>query len=184
MKCFRLYILICVLACSWGCVSAQQIVLKTNLVYDALGVASLGGELKTSKHSSVGLMMSYNPLKYGGAKWKNFSFQPEYRHWFHRAFTGPFVSVNMAYGGFNLDKLHIGGLYGKHRQGHFVGAGIGGGYHLILSNRVSVEFAVAADLLHCRYDRYREGTLPYREGKFESNVIAPIGTGISLAVML
>lgn len=184
MKSFRLYILIFALACTCVCANAQRVAVKTNMLYDVIGVASLGGELKTSKHSSVSLMMSYNPLKYGGAKWKNFSFQPEYRHWFHRTFTGPFVSVNAAYGGFNFDKLHIGGLYGKHRQGHFVGAGIGGGFHFILSKRASLEFSVSVDALHCRYDKYREGDLPYHEGKFESNAIVPLGTGVSLAIML
>lgn len=184
MKRFRLYILMYVWACTWVCANAQRVAVKTNMLYDVVGIASLGGELKTSKHSSVNLMMSYNPLKYTGAKWKNFSFQPEYRHWFHRAFTGPFISANMAYGGFNIDKMHIGGLYGKHREGHFLGAGVGGGYHLILGERFSLEFTVAADFVHCRYHKYREGDLPYHEGKFQSNTVVPIGTGVSLAFML
>lgn len=165
-------------------VKAQRIALKTNMLYDVVGVASLGAELKTSKHSSLSLMGTYNPLKYGGAKYKNFSIQPEYRHWFHRTFTGPFVSANIVWGGFNIDKLHIGGLYGKHRQGHFAGVGVGAGYHLILNHRLSLDFSLSGDFVKTRYDRYREGNLPYREGKFNSYAILPIGTGISLAVML
>ena len=165
-------------------VKAQRIALTTNMLYDAVGVASLGAELKTSKHSSLSLMGTYNPLKYGGAKYKNFSVQPEYRHWFHRTFTGPFVSANIVWGGFNIDKLHIGGLYGKHRQGHFAGVGVGAGYHLILNHRLSLDFTLSGDFVKTRYDRYREGNLPYREGKFNSYAILPIGTGISLAVML
>ena len=176
--------MICLLTCTFVCAHAQRYAVKTNMLYDVVGVASLGGEVKTSKHSSFSLMGTYNPLKYGGAKYKNFSIQPEYRHWFHRAFTGPFVSANAVWGGFNIDKLHVGGLYGKHRQGHFWGAGVGAGYHLILSHRISLDFTLDVDAVHCRYDRYREGDLPYREGKFDSNTILPIGTGISLAVML
>lgn len=87
-------------------------------------------------------------------------------------------------GGFNIDKLHIGGLYGKHRQGHFAGVGVGAGYHLILNHRLSLDFSLSGDFVKTRYDRYREGNLPYREGKFNSYAILPIGTGISLAVML
>ncbi len=165
-------------------VKAQRIAVKTNMLYDVVGVASLGAELKTSKHSSLSFMGTYNPLQYGGAKYKNFSIQPEYRHWFHRAFTGPFVSANIVWGGFNIDKLHIGGLYGKHRQGHFAGVGVGAGYHLILNHRLSLDFSLSGDFVKTRYDRYREGNLPYREGKFNSYAILPIGTGISLAVML
>ena len=163
---------------------AQHIAVKTNMLYDVVGVASLGAELKTSKHSSLSLMGTYNPLKYGGAKYKNFSIQPEYRHWFHRTFTGPFVSANIVWGGFNIDKLHIGGLYGKHRQGHFAGVGVGAGYHLILNHRLSLDFTLSGDFVKTRYDRYREGNLPYREGKFNSYAILPVGTGISLALML
>lgn len=165
-------------------VKAQRIAVKTNMLYDVVGVASLGAELKTSKHSSLSLMGTYNPLKYGGAKYKNFSIQPEYRHWFHRAFTGPFVSANIVWGGFNIDKLHLGGLYGKHRQGHFAGVGVGAGYHLILNHRLSLDFTLSGDFVKTRYDRYREGNFPYREGKFNSYAILPIGTSISLAVML
>ena len=97
--------------------------------------------------------------------------------------VSPLVPPHL-HGGFNFDKLHIGGLYGKHRQGHFVGAGIGGGFHFILSKRASLECSVSVDALHCRYDKYREGDLPYHEGKFESNAIVPLGTGVSLAIML
>ena len=48
---------------------AQRIAVKTNMLYDVVGVASLGAELKTSKHSSLSLMGTYNPLQYGGAKY-------------------------------------------------------------------------------------------------------------------
>lgn len=170
--------------CNIG-VKAQTVAIKTNLLYDVFGVASLGVETATSKHSSFSLSGTYNPLKYSSAKWKNFSVQPEYRHWFHRTFTGPFVSVNAAWGGFNFDKLHFGGLYGRHRQGHFTGGGVGVGYHLILTKRWSLETTLTVDYLHCRYDKYDEGDeLPYKYGKFESNAVVPLGTGISLAFML
>jgi len=163
---------------------AQNVAIKTNMLYDVLGVASLGVETATSKHSSFSLSGTYNPLKYSGAKWKNFSLQLEHRHWFHRTFTGPFVSVNVCYGGFNLDKLHLGGLYGKHRQGHFLGGGIGGGYSIILSPRCNIDFSIDLDVIRCRYDRFREGSIPYLEGRFSSTEVLPIGTGISFVYII
>ena len=178
------YIILSLLVFCTQNLSAQSIAVKSNMLYDAFGIASLGVEWKTSKHGTMNLMGSYNPLQYGAAKWKNFSLQPEYRYWFHRAFTGPFVAANVAWGGFNTDKIHIGKLYGKHRQGHFLGGGVGGGYHLILNSRLSLDFTLEVDLLHCKYDKYREGDIPYLEGKYTSNVVLPIGSGISLAVML
>ena len=181
----RRYIaLLHILAIAFIGVRGQNIALKSNLLYDIVGVASLGVEIKASKHSSFSLFGTYNPLKYGSAKWKNFSYQPEYRYWFHRTFTGPYISVNAAGGGFNIDRLHIGGLYGKHRQGYFFGGGIGGGYNLIISPHCSMDFSIGIDYVRCRYDRYREGDLPYLEGRFSSNAFIPLGTGISFVYIL
>lgn len=180
---FKLTILCILATCNIG-VKAQNVAIKTNMLYDVFGVASLGVETATSKHLSFSLLGSYNPLKYGGAKYKNFSIQPEFRYYFHRAFTGPYLSGNAVWGGFNFDKMHLGGLYGKHRQGHFGGGGLGGGYSWILSNRCNIDLSLSLDVVRTRYDRYREGDLPYKEGKFSSTAIIPIGTGISFVYII
>lgn len=158
---------------------AQQIAVKTNLLYDVLSIPSLGVEGAVSNHYTLSLMGSYNPISYGGTKWKNFSFQPEGRYWFCHSFSGPYVGANLLWGGMNLDKLHIGGLHGKHRQGHFIGTGVIGGYSLRLSSRCSFDFSLGFDLVHAKYDRYREGGNPYKEGRYCSNTVLPIGTGVS-----
>lgn len=165
-------------------VRAQTLAAKSNLLYDMLGVPSLGVEVATSKHTSLSMVATYNPFAYGGRKWKNFSVQPEFRYWFHRDFTGPYLSSNVCLGGFNIDRIHVGGLFGKHRQGPFEGAGIGAGYSLILSPRCNLDFSVVLDVLHCRYDRYREGELPYKEGRFSSMAVVPIGTGVSFVYII
>ena len=174
--------------CLWGLSNieaiAQTVVAKTNLLYDVIGIPSLGVEMSTSKHTSLGMIATCNPFAYSGRKWKNYSFQPEFRYWFHRDFTGPYVSANACLGGFNIDKIHVGGLYGKHRQGHFGGAGLGAGYSLIISNRCNLDFSVVCDVVYSRYDRYREGAFPYKEGRFSSTAIVPIGTGISLVYII
>jgi len=164
--------------------SAQQMALKTNLLYDVLLTPSLGGEIKLGKNWTASLMCTYNPIKYGDHKWKNFSFQPEGRYWFHRAFTGPFVGVNFLWGGFNIDRMHIGGLYGKHRQGPIVGGGITVGYQHILSDRWSMEFVLGWDYVHATYDQYWEGDNPYKDGRFTADLFLPIGTGITMVYMI
>lgn len=163
---------------------AQNLALKTNMLYDVLSVPSLGCEVAVAKHFSAGIMCTYNPIKYGDKKWKNFSFQPELKYWFHRKYTGPFVGVNMITGGFNVDNIHAYGLYGKHRQGHFVGGGVSVGYNLILSNRFSMEFALGADYVHAKFERFREGDLPYKEGDFSGNTVLPTGTGVTLVYII
>ena len=106
------------------------------------------------------------------------------KYWFHRKYTGPFIGINMITGGFNVDNLHTYGLYGKHRQGHFVGAGISVGYNLILTNRCSIEFSLGADYVHAKFERFREGDLPYKEGDFSGNTMLPTGTGVTLVYII
>lgn len=163
----------------WG--NAQMLAVKTNLLYDALLVPSLGVELAVGGKTTVNMMGTFNPFSLGDHKWKNWSLQPEYRHWFHYAFTGPFIGVNAVVGGFNIDKVRIGILYDRQRQGTMVGAGFSVGYHLILSTRLSTEFVAGADFLHCSYDCLNQGV---KEGRCRSGVIAPLGTGINIVYIL
>jgi hypothetical protein len=165
-------------------INAQELAVKTNLLYDVISIPSLGVEMAVNDHYSLSVMGSYDPIRYGDVKWENFSYQPEMRYWFHRTFTGPYVGVNVSGGGMNIDKLHIGGLYGKHRQGHFIGTGMNVGYNLILSPHCSFDFSVGADFVHTKYDRYREGSNPYYEGKFYSNTVVPIGTGVTFIYII
>jgi hypothetical protein len=177
------FVVLFMLACNIDA-SAQKIAVKTNLLYDAMSIPSLGAEVAVGDHYTLSLMGSYDPIRYGNVKWKNFSYQPEIRFWFHRAFTGPYMGMNVSGGGMNIDKLHIGGLYGKHRQGHFIGAGLNVGYNLILSPHCSFDFSLGADFVHTKYDRYREGDNPYKEGKSCSNMGVPIGTGVTFIYII
>ena len=162
-------------------VSAQQLALKSNLVDDAILVPSLGVEYAVGERSSLQLMATYNPFSIGEHKWKNWTLQPEYRHWPHDAFTGFFWGVNAIAGGFNINKVHVGRLYDRQRQGNLLGAGLSAGYHHILSTRLSVEFVASVDYLHCWYDRYDGTTF---EGRRHSNLVLPIGTGVNLVYFI
>ena len=164
---------------AWG--SAQKLAVKTNLLYDALLIPSLGAELAVGQRSTVNLTATYNPFSFGERKWKNWSLQPEYRYWLHAALTGPFVGVNGIVGGFNINNVRVGGLYGKQRQGTFLGGGVTVGWHLILSTRLSMELVAGADYLHCSYDRYSG---QQKEGRFASNLVLPVGSGVNLIYIL
>ena len=77
----------------------QRIALKTNLLYDALLIPSIGSEFVIGKQSTINLNCTYNPFSLRHSKWCNWSLQPEYRWWMQRALTGPFVGVNVIWGG-------------------------------------------------------------------------------------
>lgn len=162
-----------------GC--SQTLAVKTNVLYDALLVPSLGAECAVGKKATVNLLGTYNPFSFGDRKWKNWSVQPEYRFWTHCAFTGLFFGVNAVVGGYNINKVRVGNLHDYQHQGTLVGGGVSAGYHLILSTRFSFEFVAGADFVHCAYDRLSDGVKTERR---HSGLILPLGTGINVVYIL
>lgn len=180
-KYLRLYIVVLLLTTAPLSVLSQTWAVKTNLVTDALLIPTLGVEYALSDHSSVSLTGTYMPYAVGDKKWKNWSVQPELRFWRNEPYAGWFLGVNAIGGGFNINNVHVGGLYGKQRQGHFVGGGISAGYHFVLSYHWGLELALGADALYCNYERFLNGI---SEGRHESFTVLPIGTGISFVYII
>ncbi len=74
---------------------AQEIALKTNLVYDALLTVNLGAEAKIAPRWSVDLSGNFNAWTLDhGKKWKHWMVQPEARYWFCDAMAGHFVAAH------------------------------------------------------------------------------------------
>ena len=159
----------------------QKIALKTNLLYDALLVPSLGAECVIGKQSSINLNCTYNPFSLRHSKWRNWSVQPEYRWWMHRALTGPFVGVNIICGGFNIDGVKVLGLSGQHRQGPFFGGGVSAGWHHILSTHFSLELTLGVDYVRSGYDCISDGMF---DGHYSTGRILPLGSGLNLIYVL
>lgn len=177
----RQTILLTLMTVSLTTARAQTLAAKTNLLNDVLLIPTLGAEYAVGSHSTLQLTGTYTPFAIDEHKWKNWSIQPEYRYWTQATFTGLFIGINAVVGGYNINKVRVGNLYDRQRQGTMIGGGISMGYHHILSTRLSLEFVAAADYLHCTYDRYDGLT---KEGRFRSDLILPLGTGINLIYIL
>ena len=162
-------------------VMSQTWAAKTNLLTDALLIPSLGVEYALSDRSTLSLTGTYMPFTVGDRKYKNWSIQPELRFWRYEPYDGWFLGVNAVGGGFNINNVHAGGLYGKQRQGKFVGGGISAGYHFFLSDYWGLELSVGVDALYCNYERFLNGI---SEGRHNSFTVLPIGTGISFVYII
>ena len=57
----KLFLWLLGLACGCCGASAQQVAMKTNLLYWAAMTPNLGVEMAVGKHSTVGLTANYNP---------------------------------------------------------------------------------------------------------------------------
>ncbi|WP_081784385.1 DUF3575 domain-containing protein [Segatella paludivivens] len=164
---------------------AQYVALKSNLVYDAIAVPSLGSEVRLDSTLTFSLSSTYCPVSYGGTrKWKNWSVQYELRHWFRKSFNGPFVGVCGINGGFNLNRIPFFGLSHHRAEGNFNGAGLSFGWHRILSPHWGIETSVSAGYLHLRYRHYRDGRYGYLEYTKSSDYFGPVGLSVSLVYII
>ena len=117
--------------CCWAGASAQQVAVKTNLLYWAAATPNVGAEVAVGKHSTLGFSANYNPWTIGSDnKIQHWFIRPEYRYWVTEKYTRLFFGVHaiggkFEVGGFKLpfigDKVFK-GLQTNYYKGSFVGA--------------------------------------------------------------
>lgn len=92
VKAGMLATLFCVVFCVEEA-SAQQLAVKTNLLYDATTTPNIGAELGIGKKHSLQLYYGLNPWKFntdsGKKYFKHWMLAPEYRYWFCHRFQDP-----------------------------------------------------------------------------------------------
>ena len=83
-------------------VIAQQVALKTNLLYDATTTPNIGMEVGIDKKHTIQAFYGLNPWKFGHGEdqkfVKHWVVNPEFRYWFCHRFNGSFVGIH-AFGG-------------------------------------------------------------------------------------
>lgn len=153
----RLLLTIVLAGCCHLAAPAQQIAVKTNLLYWATGTLNLGAEVAVSKHSTISLTANCNPWTFGSDnKIQAWFVQPEYRYWFTEKFTRHYVGVHLIGGKFEIGgfKLPFGlfkNLRNHYYKGSVVGAGISYGYHFYISPRWNLEAMVGVGLARINY---------------------------------
>lgn len=158
-------LLFVLLSCIGLSVSAQDVAVKTNLLYDMTATMNLGAEVRMSPQWTLDVSANWNPWTFSdNKKWKQLSFQPEARYWFCEAFNGHFLGAHLLGGIYNMsnwdtDFTFLGTDFGKlkdHRyEGWMLGAGIAYGYQWILSKHWSIEAEIGIGYVYSRYDKYR-----------------------------
>lgn len=154
----------CAFAISGFACHAQEIGIKTNLLYDATATINLGAEMKVDPRWSIDLSGNYNPFTFSnGKKWKHWLVQPEIRYWFCEATGGHFVAAHLLGGqynfghfdpGFNLPGSKLRRLKDFRYQGWFAGAGIAYGYSWMLGKHWNLEAELGIGYAYTRYDSF------------------------------
>lgn len=84
-------------------VRAQDIAVKTNLLYDAGATINIGAEVGLAPKWTLDVSGNLNAWTLShGRKWKHWMAQPEARYWFCDRFAGHFLAVHALGGQYNV----------------------------------------------------------------------------------
>ena len=149
----------------WWSARAQDIAVKTNVLYDALANVNLGLEVGLAPQWSVDVSGDFNAWTFsGGRRWKHWLAQPEARYWLCDRFAGHFFGAHAIVGQYNVGGLKNGisflgtdfsKLSDSRYQGWMGGAGVAYGYAWILGRHWNLEAEIGVGYVYSRYDRFR-----------------------------
>ena len=174
------------LTCFWGWdTQAQEVVMKTNLLYDLTSTLNLGGEMALSEKWTIDLSVSYNSWAFGSKRrFRHYQIQPEGRYWLCEGFNGHFWGFHGLLGGYNVGGMKLFGMKNHRYEGRMAGAGISYGYHWILGDRWGLEATLGLGYIRLSYDKYpctRCGSLLDTGSR---NFWGPTKAGISLIYII
>ena len=146
---------------------AQDMALKTNLLYDATTTINLGYEVALNHKTTLDIWVNYNPWTLGhkwvgieGAgpsfveqresKLKHLMVQPEVRWWLCEKFNGHFLGAHLHGGIFNVGAMKMPFDWGRYKgaDGEFLGS--------------YPETLTTADGNKVKGIQYKRGTAPYQ----------------------
>lgn len=170
--------------------SAQEVVLKSNLLYWSTGTPNIGIELAAGKKYSINISGGYMPFEYSeNKKLKHWVIQPELRYWPCETFNGHFFGIHALGGQFNSGGIKMPfnifpSLEKNRYQGWGAGAGISYGYHLMLSRRWSLEFSLGLGYAYLKYKKYKCVQCGGPQKEDHTNYLGPTKLAINLIYVL
>ena len=151
---------------------AQEVSVKTNLLYDATSTPNIGVEIGLRGRSTFNITYGLNPWEFdsdrhGKRYAKHWVVMPEYRWWPCARLTGHFFGVHAMGGQLNVSNIDLpapGAFFNGPKlndvgpdsryQGAFAGGGLTYGYQYPLSRHWNLEAEIGVGYAHVWYDRY------------------------------
>ena len=160
------------------------IAVRTNVLYDAMLLPTLGVEWRVNR--DLGIRLDGSLAWWGGSSdkvQKMWLLNPEVR-WYLLRDKRFYVGASGNYGQYNMYKYPIGSIVSKDtgHQGSMWGAGVTVGYQLYLSRHFSVDFNLGLGYTRFDYDTFgiTDGVRVYQERDRTKNFWGPTQAGISL----
>ena len=145
-------------------IKAQQVAVKSNLLYDAAATVNLGVEFGVAPRWTLDMSGNLNAWNFSeNKKWRHWLVQPEVRYWLCERFNGSFVGAHVLGGVYNIgnvdaDFKFLGTDFGQlknHRfEGWMAGLGVAYGYHWMLSRHWSLEAEIGFGYIYTLFDKY------------------------------
>ena len=169
--------------------SAQNVAVKTNLLYDATTTFNLGAEIGLSPRWTLDLSANYNPFSFSdNKKWKHWMAQPEARYWFCERFNGHFMGLHLLGGQYNVGGVKLPfGIYPRWRttamrlllrRGPCLRLPVSAGQALELRGNLGLGYVRA------HYDRYDCPRCGEWKGKGDKNYLGVTKAAISLIYVI
>lgn len=173
------------------CMRAQDIAIKTNLLYGAYTYTpNLSIEIGLGEKSTLDVGGGYNPWNLNGTDQNNKKLvhwlgELEYRYWLCQRFSGHFFGIHALGTQFNIAKQELPLLFEKgskdyRYEGYGYGAGISYGYNFYLGIRWSLEANIGVGYARLHYDKYKCEKCGEKIGTKNKNYFGPTKAGISL----
>lgn len=157
---------------------------RTNLLYDAFLIPTLGVEWRVNRN--VGIKLDGSRSWWGdehGKVQKIWLLSPEVR-WYLLDAKRFYVGVGGNYGEYNIYKGMLGGLFSDDTgyQGKLYGGGLTVGYQLYLSRAFSLDFNLGLGYTRLGYDSFTisNETRVYKDRNKTKNFWGPTQAGVSL----
>ena len=162
MRCKIVYIFLTLSLMLTTRVSAQQVTISNNLLYDAWLTPNLRLGVRTSPHWSLGFTAGYRPWPTSDnttRKWRHLLLSPEVRYWTDSVNVHHFIGMNLIYSHYNVGDVKFPfGMYksvrDERRQGDLGAIGAFYGYSWPLGRHWNIEALIGAAVGYTKYGRY------------------------------
>jgi len=175
--------------------AGQDVSIRNNLAYDAVGALNAGVEVQLGDHLSVGVNGGFKSWPRflfwdkdnveNTSQWRHFLVTPEARYYFDEVFKGTFVGADFLYTHYNVGNVKFPfGLYPEvwdHRvQGDFYGLGLFAGYAWRLGPHWRIEALAGMHVGYAKAEKYECAHCGAKVGTREGVALVP-KLGVNIA---
>ena len=174
-------------------VKAQDVAIKTNLLYDATATVNVGVEVGVAPKWTIDISGNLNAWNIDeDTKWRHWLAQPEARYWLCDRFSRHFIGLHAIGGQYNIGGVqnnfsmlgtNFKQLSDKRYQGWVAGAGVAYGYAFILGKHWNLELEIGVGYAYFNYDIFSCSGCGRNIGAGDHHYFGPTKAAVNLVYL-